>query len=140
MKYIGLFLFFLTVSAQAEVKWDIPVDKFGEVTGKIYLMNLTVGDEAKIDKYSRFCTTQNNSLAISSTTEVGSGEYLVKLLPGNKLRLQVPDEDEFLKAMVSDESYASCEWWTAHKGQYILIIDNINGKKSISSLGKSHNK
>ena len=136
MKYIGLILFLITLSVRAEVTWDIPVEKFSEVTGKIYLMDLTVGDEAKIDEYSSFCTTKNNYLAVSSTTEVGSGKYKVKLLPGKKLSLQVPDESKFLKAIISNESYASCTWWTAHKGKYILIIDNINGKKSISTLGK----
>jgi len=140
MKFIWVLFIFIAYPVMAEVKWDIPIEKFGEMTGKIYLMNLTVGDKAEIDEYSSFCTTKNNVLAISSVTEVGSGSYRVILLPGKKISLQVPNERDFLKKIISNESYASCSWWTAHRGKYILIIDNVNGKKNISSLDENHDK
>ena len=136
MKYLGVSLILVSFSAIAEVAWDIPVKEFGRATDKVYLMDLTVGESAKISEYTSFCTTKNNTLAVSSITEVGAGEYGVKLLPGNKVSLQVSNEKEFIDSLITSEAYASCEWWTAHKGKYILVIDNINGKKNISALGK----
>ena len=136
MKYFGVSLILISFSAIADVVWDIPVKGFGKATDKVYLMDLAVGESANISEYTSFCTTENNTLAVSSITEVGEGEYKVKVLPGNKVSLQVSDEKEFLDSLITIEGYASCEWWTAHKGKYILVIDNVNGKKNISLLGK----
>ncbi len=120
----------------AEVKWDIPVEKFGEYTDKIYLMELTVGDTAKIDEYAIFCTNQDGNLALSGTTELGTGKIQLKMLPGKKVSLKVPDANSFLNDLISSEAYAQCQWWTAHKGKYVYTIESINNKKSISSLYK----
>lgn len=123
--------------ANADVLWDIPVNKIGTVTGKLYIKDLTVGDKAKIDKYSLFCTTNSNTLAISGFTEIGDGDYLIQLLPGNKLTLTVPDSEKFLKKIFTDQSYANCDWWTADKGKSSVIVDSINGKKKLSQLLKN---
>lgn len=126
-------LFFASVTS-ADVLWDIPVEEIGMVTGKLYVKDLTVGDKAKVDEYSLFCTSKNNALAIDGYSEIGDGDYLVQLMPGNKIALTVPDSKEFLKKMFSDRSYANCDWWTADKGASSVIIDSINGKNKLSEL------
>jgi hypothetical protein len=118
--------------ANADVLWDIPVNKIGTVTGKLYIKDLTVGDKAKIDEYSVFCTTNKNTLAIGGYTEIGDGDYLVQLMPGNKITLTVPDSEKFLKKIFTGESYANCDWWTADKGASSVVINSINGKKKLS--------
>jgi hypothetical protein len=122
--------------AHADFVWDIPVSKIGTVTGKLYIKDLTVGDKAKIDKYSFFCTTRNNTLAIDGYTEIGDGDYLVQLMPGNKLTLLVPDSEKFSKKMFTNRSYAKCDWMTSDKGASIVTIESINGKKKLSELLK----
>ncbi len=136
MKIIILSLVLFSPFSYADVKWDVPVEKFSEYTDTIYIMNLTVGDTARIDIQSVFCTTKNGDLALNGTTEVGSGTIKVKMLPGKKVTIEAPDTNELIKELVLGESYAPCDWWTAHKGKYIYIVDTINGKSSISSLYK----
>ncbi|WP_430462629.1 hypothetical protein ACQUQU_07535 [Thalassolituus sp. LLYu03] len=135
---LALFIWALSATVvSADVLWDIPVNKIGTITGKLYIKDLTVGDKAKIDKYSLFCTTKNNALAIGGYTEIGDGDYLVQLMPGNKITLTVPDAEEFIKKIFSDESYANCDWWTADKGASSVVIDSINGKNKLSELLKN---
>lgn len=134
---LAIFIWALIASiASADMLWDIPVSKIGTVTGKLYIKDLTLGDKAKIDEYSLFCTKNNNTLAISGYTEIGGGDYFVQLMPGNKITLTVLDEEKFLKKIFNDESYAKCDWWTADKGASSVIIDSVNGKKKLSELLK----
>lgn len=137
MKYLILSTLLLSAMSNAEVNWDIPVEKFGDVTGKLYLFNLTVGDTAKIDEYSIFCTDESGNLAVNGLTEIGSGDYVVKLLPGNKLELTVPNGPEFVSELITGDSFAKCSWWTADKGESAIQIDSVNGHKSLSKLAES---
>ncbi|WP_163934940.1 hypothetical protein [Paraferrimonas sp. SM1919] len=137
LRFAASIVFFIASLANAEVLWDIPLNKIGTVTGKLYIKDLTVGDRAKIDEYSLFCTTNNKTLAISGYTEIGSGDYLIQSMPGNKITLTVPDEEEFLKKIFTEESYANCSWWTADKGASSVVIHSINGKKKLSELLKN---
>lgn len=137
---ILILLFLVSSYSYADVSWDIPVEKFSAATGKIYLSNLLVGDTAKINEYSLFCTTDDGKLAVSGMTETGEGEFLVKLKPGKKIELTVQDPAEFVKMLINDESYALCSWWTADKGKSAIVVESVNGKKSLSGLLKNNKK
>lgn len=118
----------------ADVPWDIPIENLNKFTDNLYLVNLNTGDTEMIDKHAIFCTDDDGNLAISGTTKVGDGEIMLKVLPDKKVSLLVPDTNDFLKDLINNEAYASCQLWTAHEGEYIYTIERVNNKTSVSSL------
>ena len=132
---IPLIVFLLSTLSLAEVTWDVPIEDFGKITGKVQVYDLEVGDTAKFDPDFGFCTTSDGKLAIDGTTRVGSGNARLKVVPGMKIVIEVDDEKEFLESLIYASAYGECSWWTAHKGKYVRIVDSVNGKNRVSSFG-----
>ncbi|MGO3454615.1 MAG: hypothetical protein ACTIMT_09000, partial [Marinomonadaceae bacterium] len=44
----------------------------------------------------------------------------------------------FLKELIIGQSFSPCTCWTADRGKYSLVIDNINGKTSLMDLIKNN--
>jgi hypothetical protein len=120
----------------ADVIWDLPIKEIGRIDGRTYAMNLNVGDKSRIKSDVVFCTSNDGLLMLDGLSLVGEGEVVIKILDNRKAELTVSDMEDFLSELAWSESFARCEWWTSHKGKYVVPIDNINGKKSIMELIK----
>lgn len=132
------FVFLFCSNAFADVTWDIPIEEYGRLSDTRYLRSLAVGEVAKIDEYAVFCTTDNGDLAISGLSETGEGDYLITRLSNGKVEFSVPDAASFVKELIIGQSFSPCTWWTADRGKYSLVIDNINGKTSLTDLIKNN--
>ncbi|HDZ3738721.1 TPA: hypothetical protein RSW51_004442 [Vibrio vulnificus] len=135
MKILALLVpMFVSFTCKSEVLWDIDIQDYSKKTGKIYVYDLAVGDKAKINTNWGFCITKEGKLAIDGTVEVGSGNALLRILPGNKVAVETEDEKSFLKSLISTDAQGECSLWTSHEGKYIRLVDSVNGKTKISEL------
>lgn len=134
--FIFSLLFSITTILYAEVKWDVPLNELGKLVGETHLIDLKEGASALIETGSVFCTDKDGHLALDGFTQTGSGDIQITLLKDKKISIKIETSsiNDFLTDLVYNESFASCEWWTSHKGKYIFLIDNINGKNSIKAL------
>lgn len=130
---------FLSVPAIADVKWDIPIKDTGKLDGRTYVMNLEKGDKSRIEIDAFFCTSEEGNLMIDGLSVAGEGDISIKILKNNKAELEVDDLTTFLDELAWGESFARCSWWTSHKGEFVVAVDNINGKKSLTALIKAAN-
>jgi hypothetical protein len=139
MRIVFISLLLLSSALHADLKWDIPITETSRIDGRKYVMDLKPGESGLIETDASYCTTDNNILAIDGLSLVGEGDVTVKITKAGKAVLIVDDAEEFLSDLALTESFSRCDVWTSHKGKYIVVVDSINGKNSISELIKSEN-
>jgi len=141
IKIYGLFLCLFSTSLLAEVKWDIEIKDMGKYTDIEFLFDLEKGKTATIDiDDAIFCTLENNTLALASTTFL-NGEHAsfeVKKIGKQLIEIKTENEQEILKNLIEYDGFARCNHWTPNQGKYTFNIDNINGKNKASTLSKKN--
>lgn len=136
LKFFFLSLIFITNISHSQVKWDVPIEELGALVNEKHIIDLKIGETAFIENDSIFCTNKNGYLAVDGLTQTGSGDLEITILKDKAISIKVTSETDLLNDLVFYESFADCVWWTSHKAKFIFVIDNINGKKSISTLAK----